>query len=84
MAGESVGHAVHGGASITRVVISDELRAALEALSEKKDTRTLFPTEEQKAAMLEYWPKVRKQDLAKIFGVSRSTLTRWYEELTKT
>jgi hypothetical protein len=82
MASTSVGHAVHGSASTTRVMISDSLRAVLEACPPAA-RKAMDPTEEQRAAILEYWGKIRQADLAKALGVCRNTLARWHEEISR-
>ena len=66
---------------IETLKISDDMRAKLEALDNAPQDLNWTP--EQDAIVLEYYPKKRKDQLAELLGVSKSSLLSRYNKLTR-
>lgn len=67
---------------IETLKISDDMRAKLEALTDAP-RHSIDLTDEQKAIIIEYYPKKKKDELATLLGVSKSYLTQKYNDLVK-
>lgn len=67
--------------SVTRVEISAEMKARLDAIADSPANTKGF-TPEMDTILLEYWPKKNKSELAKVLGFSDTTIRRRYRELT--
>lgn len=66
---------------ITEFKISDEMQSKIDAIQNVSPSKVTV-TEEQKAIILKYYEKKNKEELAKLLGMSYSTLKKIYKELT--
>ena len=66
---------------VTRVTIPEEMRRKLDALADTKMNAAPYSPEVD-AAILEYWPIKRKEDLAKALGYGLTQVRKRYKELT--
>lgn len=63
--------------------ISPQMRARLEALSDRNVGRRMVWTKEMDAILLLGWTKKRHEDIAKIIGLNVTTCRRRFEELAR-
>ena len=67
----------------TDVVIPPALLAALDALPDPmRGPKGYQWTAGEDAALLEYWPRKRKADVAKALGIAQGACLKRYKELT--
>ena len=61
--------------------ISDEMRKRLEGLNDSAESKIRKFTQEEELALIEYYDKKNKVQLAEFFGISYTTLKRKYKQL---
>ena len=66
-----------------QVLISDEMRAKLDSLSDTYVQKGRKFTEAEDAIILEYYPRKNKNELSEVLGICENSLRRRYKELTK-
>lgn len=66
---------------ITEFKISDEMQSKIDAIQNVRPSKVIV-TDEQKAIILKYYEKKNKEELAKLLGMSYSTLKSIYKKLS--